>query len=92
MDHSVHFIDNDNIHEITVGTNPKEDLRFTVGNTYLKKGANPIVITGIEIDENYITDHGIIKAKIFGTLENGNGEEFLWKVLVDTPITITCKL
>lgn len=93
MDESIHFIDNDRIHEITVGIDPKQDLRFTVGNPYLRNTPNPIEITGIEIDQNYMTEHGIVKAKVFAKqIEKEDDEEFLWKVLVNIPLTITCKL
>jgi hypothetical protein len=42
------FIDNDDIHEITIGINPKTDIRFTVGNSYLKGTPNEVRVTAMK--------------------------------------------
>ena len=84
------FIDNDDIHEITIGRNPKTDIRITVGNSYLKGTDNEVKVTAIEIDQNAFVVRNVRRVLIFA--ETLDGEEKLWKILEDIPVQITCKL
>lgn len=88
--HSTHFIENENIHEITVGSDPRTDIRLTVGQAYLRNTPNEIKITAIEVDQNAFVTRGVRRILIFA--ETKGGEEKLWKILEDIPVSITCKL
>lgn len=90
FNHSTHFIDNENIHEVTLGSDPSNDVRLTVGKTYLKNSPNPITVTAIEVDQNSFVTRGVRRILVFG--ETPAGGEKLWKILEDIPVTITCKL
>jgi hypothetical protein len=87
---SFHFIENENIHEITVGINTKTDIRYTVGRQYTCGTESKITVTAIEFDQNALVIYGISRALIFG--EKNNGEEILWKVIENIPMSITCKV
>lgn len=85
---SAYFIPNESIHEVTVGTNPKTDIRYTVGRTY-QVGKNSVTVTAIEFDQNALSTYGISRALIFAGTDNG--EEVLWKVVENIPMIVTCK-
>lgn len=87
---SFHFIENENIYEITVGINTKTDIRYTVGRQYTCGTESKITVTAIEFDQNALVIYGISRALIFG--EKNNGEEILWKVIENIPMSITCKV
>lgn len=85
---SPHFIEE--IHEITIGTDPTSDMRFTVGKLYLKESPHPVTVTYIEFDQNAYVEKNVQRVLVFVKTESG--EEKLWKVFQDQPLTITCKL
>lgn len=84
------FIDNENIYEVTVGVDPKNDMRFTVGKTYMKGTPNEITITDIVFDQNMLILYGVKRAIVWG--ETPEGEPKIWKDLIDVPMTITSKV
>lgn len=84
------FIDNENIHEVTVGINPKDDMRFTVGKTYMRGTPNQTTITEIVFDTNMLVLFGVKRAIVY--VENSDGEIKIWKDLIDVPMTITSKV
>ena len=85
-----YFIENENIHEVTVGINPKTDIRYTVGNEYTCGRDTRLTITGIEFDQNALVEYGISRALIFG--KKKDCDEILWKVIENIPMSITCKV
>jgi hypothetical protein len=84
------FIDNENIYEITVGTDPKNDMRFTVGKVYMRGTENQMTVTHIAFDQNMLVEYGRTRAIVYG--KNRDGVEKAWKDLIDVPITITSKV
>lgn len=90
MEHGPSFIDNEEIHEITVGTDPKNDLRFTVGRIYMKDTSNETKVTAIVFDQNMLIQHSKLRVIVYGITKGG--EEKVWKDLIDVPVTITSKV
>lgn len=86
---SFHFIENENIYEVAVGIDPKTNIRYTVGKQYTCGPDSKITITAIEFDQNALVIYGISRALIFGEV---NGDEILWKVIENIPMSITCKV
>lgn len=84
------FIDDDNIYEITVGNDPKNDMRFTLGRTYMKNTQNEVTIVGFTFDHNMLVEYGVTRAVVFA--ENMAGEVNPWKDLINIPLTITSKV
>lgn len=84
------FIDDDNIYEVTVGIDPKTDLRYTLGRTYMRDTPNEVVIEGFIFDSNMLVEYGI--KRIIIRAKNKEGEIKTWKDLIDVPITITSKV
>ena len=70
--------------------NTKTDIRYTVGRQYTCGAESKITVTAIEFDQNALVIYGISRALIFG--EKNNGEEILWKVIENIPMSITCKV
>jgi len=90
---STYFIDSANIREVIAG-DPKNGIRYFIGGEYtVDKKNNPVrlIITGIVLDENYISNYGITRALIFASKDDGK-EEFLWKILEGIPMIITCNI
>jgi len=87
---SFYFINNEDIYEVSVGTDPKSNIRYTVGKQYSTGGGEKVVITAIAIDQNSLIEHGVNRALIYA--QNEKGEEILWKVTVDIPLIITCRI
>ena len=83
---SFYFIDNEKIREITIGTNPKEDLKITVGNTYTSM---PLEVTFIDIDQNAMIQFGQSIVRVWA--KTPQGKEEIWKTYVDIPYSITSK-
>lgn len=87
--HSPHFINNEDIYELSVGTDPKTDIRYTVGNEYTRGRGRKIKITFIEFDQNSLLMFGVSRALVYAELD---GKEILWKVFQDIPMSITCRI
>jgi|VirMetMinimDraft_7_1064189.scaffolds.fasta_scaffold56886_5 hypothetical protein len=77
------------VYEVSIGNDPKEDFRFTVGRNHrVKDGV--ITITEIVYDQNAFHSFGIRRCEIWAKKESG--EEFLWKVSENQPLMITSKV
>lgn len=83
----IQFIDQ--IHEVSVGTNPKEDVRYTVGTTY---AGGRLTITEIVYDQNSFFSHGERRVLIYARRKEDPTTDFLWKVLEGQPVVITKKI
>jgi hypothetical protein len=83
----IQFIDD--IYEVSIGHNPKEDIRYTVGRVY-KVGPKQVEVTAIIYDLNSYFTHGERRIYIYG--KSGSTEDFIWKILEGQPCTITRKL
>ena len=90
MEHGPSFINNENIYEITVGIDPKNDMRFTVGKTYMKGTPNQMTVTHIAFDQNMLVNYGSTRAIVYAV--DGEGVEKQWKDFVSVPVSITSKV
>ena len=84
---SPHFIDNKEIYEISFGTDPKNDMRYTVGRKYVNRS---IEVDFIEYDHNSFLSLGQRRISIWAT--NDQNEQKLWKISENQPCMITCKI
>lgn len=80
----------ENIFEVSVGKDPKTDMRYNVGKEFSVKGKK-VKITHIVYDDTSFAVHGKSRAFIYVRAENG-GEEKLWKILEDQSLVITLDL
>jgi len=83
----IQFIDD--IYEVSIGNNPKEDMRYTVGRSY-RVASKSVTITEIVYDQNSYFTHGERRVYIYGS--SSEGDEFLWKIIEGQPCTITRKV
>ena len=75
------------VFEISVGTDYKNDMRYKVGHSYPKLGVR---ITEIIFDNNGYDLHGMTRVDIYA--ENlKTKEEKLWRVLFGQPSIVTGK-
>jgi hypothetical protein len=84
------FIDDENIYEVTVGNDPKNDVKFTLDKSYLKNTPKEVTVVGFVFDHNMLVQYGVTRLIVY--TKNINGEISPWKDLINVPLTITSKV
>ena len=74
------------IHEISVGPNPKDGLRYTVGRTY-NAGDRKIEVIEIVFNRNMFVEKSIMHVEVWAMDESGF--EFVFKEFINVPMTFT---
>lgn len=74
------------VHEITVGPDPKTGMRYTIGKQY-RIGSDRVTISEIVFDRNLFISNSIVHVEVYA--ESEDGEEFLFKEFLNVPITFT---
>lgn len=75
---------------MSVGHDPLNDMRFTVGKTYLKNTPSEVKITAIEYDHNSFIQFG--QRRIYIHAETKEKDLIVWKIIENQPCIITCKI
>ena len=84
---SPHFINSEDIYEVSFGNDPKNDMRYTVGRKYLN---GRVEVTFIEYDHGSYTQFG--HRRIYIRAEADQKTEKMWKISENQPCMITCKI
>lgn len=74
------------IHEISVGPDPKNGLRYTVGRTY-NAGDRKITVSEIVFNRNMFVERSIMHVEVWAVDEEG--VEFVFKEFINVPMTFT---